>query len=31
MYKLELKDVIGDFIDAAFDYSSDDERIKDFL
>ena len=31
MYKLELKDVIGDFIDAAFDYSTDEERIKDFL
>jgi len=31
MYRLELKDVIGRFVDEAFDYSSDDERIKDFL
>jgi hypothetical protein len=31
MYDLEIKDVIGRFIDEAFDYSSDDERIKDFL
>jgi len=31
MYQLELKDVIGRFVDEAFDYSSDDERIKDFL
>jgi hypothetical protein len=31
MYDLEIKDVIGRFVDEAFDYSSDDERIKDFL
>ena len=31
MYQLELKDVIGAFIDEAFDYSSDDTQIKDFL
>jgi hypothetical protein len=31
MYDLELKDVIMRFVDEAFDYSSDDERIKDFL
>ena len=31
MYQLEIKDVIGSFIDEAFDYSDNDERIKDFL
>ena len=31
MYPLEIKDVIGRFIDEAFDYSSDDTQIKDFL
>jgi hypothetical protein len=31
MYQLELKDVMGIFIDEAFDYSSDDTQIKDFL
>jgi hypothetical protein len=31
MYPLEIKDVIGRFIDEAFDYSGDDTQIKDFL
>lgn len=31
MYQLEIRDVLGLFIDEAFDYSDDDEIIKAFL
>jgi lysyl-tRNA synthetase class 2 len=31
MYQLEIRDVIGSFIDEAFDYSDNDETIKAFL